>query len=118
MYILQIVLVPNYTSTVGSLEEDGFTYSSEATIGPVIGTCSYYESTRMIRDYSCTIADDREFTGKLGNFTGAIHVVKSGHGFGPRMQANVELFSNASSVRTNYIPVFAHTDHYGSPFRS
>ncbi len=110
--------VPNYTLVAGGLEENGFTYSSEETISAVLSKFNYYVSTRTIRDYSCAIAGEREFTDQLDHFQGSVYAVKAGAGFGNWMDDNIALFSNASSIRTNNIPFFAHADHYGFPYRS
>jgi hypothetical protein len=69
------------------------------------------ESLPLIRDFQCSLAGDRTYTGNLHNFHGPILVIEGGQGFGPYMQDTIGLMSSRE-VRIEVDQAFGHLDAY------
>src|SRR5690349_15371627 len=50
--------VPGYTLVVGSIAEDGFTFSAEERLAMLIVRLNHYEPLALIRDYTCALAGE------------------------------------------------------------
>jgi len=105
---------PNFINATPHFLHTRFQYTSYPRIRESIVKFNYTESNAIFRDVHCSLAGDTTFTNNLGNFTGALFVIKAGKAFGPYMQANVSLFNSASSVQTQNNTNFGHLDAFTS----
>lgn len=102
---------PGYYFLEGDVQQDRFFHANDALARANMSEFSDYMSIRMIRDIDCSLAGDRTFTSRLGDFHGPVFVNAGGHGFGPGMLDTVALMTNAQPT-VNYVEPFGHMDHF------
>ncbi len=107
--------VPGYVLAAGSPEIDSLSFASDARVLHSARRLYNYLPIAMLRDLHCSLAglDDR-YVADLGEFSGPVLALGAGHGYGPFMQDQLDLFGS-SDVTMRYQPDFGHVDHFWSP---
>ncbi|MGH9839637.1 MAG: hypothetical protein ACREEM_12725, partial [Blastocatellia bacterium] len=102
---------PDFFNAAGDVQQDRLLFANDALIRANIAQFVDYIALRTLRDINCGLAGDRSFTGRLGQFTGAVYINASGHGFGGAMLDTAALLTGAT-VTTNFSAPFGHVDAY------
>jgi pimeloyl-ACP methyl ester carboxylesterase len=102
---------PNFFNAAGDAQQDRLFFANDSLVRASAARFVDYIGLRTLRDINCSLAGDRTFTDRLQNFTGAVHVIASGHGFGAGMLDTAALMTSAS-VTINHIEPFGHVDAY------
>jgi len=108
--------VPGYTYLAGTPDGTALAYSSLDQLTLALTTSfNDYEAVRVSVDVYCSQAGDRTFTNQLGSVKKPLMVIRTGHGFGPFMDDNLNLIGTPSRKRTTVShPEFAHGDNYAA----
>jgi hypothetical protein len=109
------LFAPGYRLLAGSFAEDRFYYADERRVAFDIANFNNYIAWPIVRDIHCSLAGAMTVhTDELDQFDGPILAIRSGLGFGPYMQANLDAFTNAD-VRSLTMEEFGHVDHLFLP---
>lgn len=107
--------VPNFSLVRGDVFGNEFIYGTdERVLGNILGTFMDYTSIRKMRDVSCALGGDDEFTSHLDAFSKPVLVLGSGRGFGPWMGDQVDLMGS-NNVETYLEEDYGHVDMYMDP---
>jgi pimeloyl-ACP methyl ester carboxylesterase len=102
---------PDFFNAAGDALQDRLFFADDALIRANVAQFVDYIALRTLRDINCGLAGDGAFTGRLGQFTGAVYISASGHGFGSAMLDTAALLTGAT-VTTDFIAPFGHVDAY------
>jgi pimeloyl-ACP methyl ester carboxylesterase len=103
--------VPHFKLNNGDVLLDRLYFSSDERVLQLYRGLGF-ETTGNARDFYCSAAGDRTFTGQLDRFQGSLFVVRAGHGYGPYMDDTLSLFTSASSVFELSVPSGAQYGHF------
>ena len=107
--------VPNYALAIGDFQTSTLAFADAARLLADIREFSSYSPNAAVRDISCSLAGtDTTYTNNLHAFQGSVLAIGGGRGFGPYMQDNLNLFSNAH-VSFLLTEPFGHVDHIFLP---
>jgi hypothetical protein len=109
--------VPNFSLVRGDVLTNQFLYGSDARVlGNILSTFMDYTSVRKMRDVSCSLGGDDEFVSNLDAYHKPVLMLKSGRGFGPWMDAQVDLMgTHSSKIEDHFTADYGHVDLYMDP---
>ncbi len=109
--------VPNFSLVRGDVIANEFLYGTdERVLGNILGTFMDYTSNRKLRDLNCSLGGEDEFVDNLDAYHKPVLLLESGRGFGPWMDAQVDLMgTNPSHVEEHFTADYGHVDLYMDP---
>ncbi len=100
----------------GSVAENRFFFASENVLNNSIARFDYYVTNAELADVVCSFAGETTFTNNLSNFNGAVLAFEATAGFGPFVEQQLALFTNADDSLVVFNG-FGHTDPVMLPNR-
>lgn len=104
-----ILNVPDFVSLAGNISSGNFTFANNKSVQAMASGFNEYFPLKQLADVSCSLANQRDYVGALGSFTGRVYTIEAGLGFGPYMNDTLSLIGSNRITRTKFAPA-GHID--------